>query len=56
VLGALQREHLWAFFARDHYRINFAGADGAERFLRVGQTGTESGEFPGLRRAAAVAP
>ena len=51
VLGAFQREHLRALFARDHHRIHFAGADGAERFLRFGQAGAELGELAGLRRA-----
>ena len=52
VLGAFQREHLRAFLARDHHRIHLAGADGAERFLGVGQAGAEFGEFAGLARGA----
>ena len=51
VLGAFQREHLRALFARDHHRIHFAGADGAERFLRFGQAGAELGELAGRRGA-----
>ena len=49
VLGAFQREHLRAFLARDHHRIHFAAADGAERFLRFGQARAELGEFAGRR-------
>ena len=49
VLGAFQREHLRALFARDHHRIHFAGADGAERFLGFGHAGAEPGEFTGQR-------
>jgi hypothetical protein len=45
VLGALQREHLRTLFARDHYRIHFSAADGAERFLHFGQAHAEFGEF-----------
>ena len=54
VLGAFQREHLRALLARDHHRIHFAGANGAERFLRFGQAGAELGELraDGARRAA----
>jgi hypothetical protein len=38
---------LRAFFARDHHRIHFSAADGAERFLGFGQAGAEPGEFAG---------
>ena len=51
VFGALQREHLRALFSSDHHRIHFAAADGAERFLRFGQPGTEFGQFAGQRGA-----
>ena len=54
VLGAFQREHLRALLARDHHRIHFAAADGAERFLRFGQAGAELGEFAGRRGAGGV--
>ncbi len=43
-----------ALLARDHHRIHFAAADGAERFLRVGQAGAELGEFAGRRGAGGV--
>ena len=54
VLGAFQREHLRALLARDHHRIHFAAADGAERFLRFGQARAEFGEFAGRGRRTAV--
>jgi hypothetical protein len=51
MLSAVQREHLGAFFARDHHRIHLAGADGAKRFLGVGQAGAKFGELAGWREA-----
>jgi hypothetical protein len=47
VLGALQREHLRALVARDHHRIHFAAANGAERFLRFCQARAEPAQAIG---------
>jgi hypothetical protein len=36
MVGTLECEHTLALFARDHNRIHFSAADGAERILCFG--------------------
>ena len=45
-LRAFEREYLRAIFTGDDHRVDFTGANGAQRFLRFGQARAESGRPP----------